>query len=208
MARQSTLLLLLMLLLALATIAPGCHGPWQYGYPGGHFAHGPPVPNPMFVGVTDPELVWTQLLDVLDDDFKVQQEERVRVVGDLLLEGRIETFPTDGSTILEPWRKDSTHGYEKWHATLQSIRRRAIVRVIPAEGGFLVDVVVNKELEDLNRPENATVDKTTFRYDGSLTANDDETVDDPSITLGWIPVGRDISLEQRILRQLQSRLMR
>ena len=63
----------------------------------------------------------------------------------------------EGSTILEPWRKDSTHGAEKLHATLQSVRRYAFVRVIPADGGYLLQVAVHKQLEDVVQPEHSTV---------------------------------------------------
>jgi hypothetical protein len=86
----------------------------------------------------------------------------------VLTEGRIDTFPITGSTIFEPWRRDSTPGYEKWHATLQSIRRRALVRLIPTEAGYLVDVVVQKELEDLDKPEHATAGGATLRHDGTI----------------------------------------
>jgi hypothetical protein len=203
MARQTSLLIAFSCLILCAA---GCHFPWKSGIAVQHPGHEPPLPNPLFVPVRDPEVLWIQLLDVLDNDFKVQREERVRVVGDLILEGRIETFPTDGSTILEPWRKDSTHGFEKWHATLQSLRRRAAVRVIPADGGFLVDLVVQKELEALNQPEHSTVERTPVRDDGPRTGRLEETQEVAAITSGWIPLGRDVSLEQRLLRDLQARL--
>jgi hypothetical protein len=107
--------------------------------------------------------------------------------------------------LLEPWRKDSTPGYEKLHATLQSIRRKATVRVIPTDGGYLLDVAVQKELEDLDKPENATAGGATLRYDGTLVRQEGA----PgrfSATLGWIPIGRDCSLEQRILADISERL--
>ena len=203
MARHTSLLIAIScLMVSLA----GCHFPWKSGLAGQHPGHEPPLPNPLFVPVRDPEVLWTQLLDVLDNDFKVQREERVRVVGDLMLEGRIETFPTDGSTILEPWRKDSTHGFEKWHATLQSLRRRVAVRVIPADGGFLVDLMVQKELEALNQPENSDVARMPLPDDGPRTGRQEETREVAGVTSGWIPIGRDASLEQRLLRDLQARL--
>lgn len=204
MARQTSLLLVVSCLVASAF---GCHAPWKNGLSGQHSGHGPLLANPLFVPVRDPDVVWLQLLDVLDDDFKVQREERVRVVGDLMLEGRIETFPTVGSTVLEPWRGDSTHGFEKRHATLQSLRRRASVRVIPADGGFLVDLTVHKELEFLNQPENATVAKTAIRDDGPLTSGLNSRSENTGVTMGWIPIGRDASLEQRVLRDLQARFV-
>lgn len=168
---------------------------------------GPPpmIENPLFVPAMDREFLWNQTVDAVDDYFRIEREERVRLIAGVLTEGRIDTFPVTGSTILEPWRGDSTPGYEKWHATFQSIRRRATVRVIPADGGYLMDVAVAKELEDLDKPENATAGGATLRYDGSLVRQEGAP-GRYSITLGWIPIGRDVSLEQRILNDIRARL--
>lgn len=178
-----------------------------------HLGGGPPAgpvvlqENPMLIQLEDYELIWEQLVDTIDDYFRIQREDRVRVIGNVITYGTIETYPQSGSTWLEPWRRDSTRGYEKTLATLQSIRRRATVRVEPAEGGFRVHVVVTKELEDLDRPEKSTVGANTFRHDESLVRG--STKDDPlggPATLGWIPLGRDTSLEQEILAKFLARL--
>lgn len=161
--------------------------------------------NPLFVPAIDNEFLWNQAVDAVDDYFRIEREERVRLIGGVLTEGRIDTFPITGSTIFEPWRRDSTPGYEKVHATLQSIRRRATVRVIPTEGGYLLDVVVQKELEDLDKPEHATAGGATLRHDGSLVRQEGAS-GRYSATLGWIPLGRDVTLEQRILADLAARL--
>jgi hypothetical protein len=165
------------------------------------------VENPLLVPIADREFLWLQVVDTVDDYFKIKREERVRLVGDVLLEGRIETFPTDGSTLLEPWRRDSTRGFEKLHATLQSVRRYAIVRVVPTDGGYLVDVAVHKELEDVDRPERATVGHAVERHDSSLVRSEQQPRDSP-FTWRWIPVGRDASLEQRILSETRGRVSR
>ena len=165
----------------------------------------PPIENPMFVPALDGEFLWNQTVDAVDDYFRIEREERVRLIGGVLTEGRIDTFPITGSTLLEPWRRDSTPGYEKLHATLQSIRRRALVRVIPTEGGYLLEVAVQKELEDLDKPEHATAGGATLRHDGSLVRQEGES-GRYSATLGWIPLGRDMTLEQRILADLRARL--
>ncbi len=99
------------------------------------------------------DFVWDQVVDVVDDYFRIQKEERVKLIGDMLTEGRIDTYPRSGSTIFEPWNKDSATPYDRWEATLQSIRRTALVRVIPAPQGFTVDVQVYKELENVVAPE-------------------------------------------------------
>jgi hypothetical protein len=164
-----------------------------------------PLQNPMFVPAVDRELLWNQTVDAVDDYFRIEREDRVRQIGGVLTEGRIDTFPTTGSTMLEPWRTDSTRGYEKLHATFQSIRRRATVRVIPTEGGYLLDVVVQKELEDLDKPENATAGGSTLRHDGTLVRQE-APPGRYTVTLGWIPIGRDVRLEQRILADVSGRL--
>jgi hypothetical protein len=163
------------------------------------------VENPLFVPAMDREFLWNQCVDAIDDYFRIQTESRVRLDAGILTEGQIHTYPTTGSTWLEPWRTDSTRGYEKWHATFQSIRRRATLRVIPTEGGYLIDVYVLKELEDLDKPENATAGGATLRHDGTLVRQEG-AAGRYSVTLGWIPLGRDMTLEQQILADLQARL--
>ena len=44
---------------------------------------------------------------------QIRREHRVRMVGHVLMEGTIDTFPTIGSTLFEPWRRDSVSGFEK-----------------------------------------------------------------------------------------------
>jgi hypothetical protein len=171
----------------------------------GRNAGSEPIQNPMFIPAVDRELLWNQTVDAVDDYFRIEREDRVRQIGGVLTEGRIDTFPTIGSTMLEPWRTDSTLGYEKLHATFQSIRRRATVRVIPTEGGYLLDVTVQKELEDLDKPENATAGGSTLRHDGTLVRQEGPP-GRYTVTLGWIPIGRDIRLEQRLLADISGRL--
>jgi hypothetical protein len=195
-------------LLALALMLASAAGCARFRLPSGpqSFLTGPaPLENPLFVPAVDQEFLWNQAVDTIDNYFRIEREERIRLIGGVLTEGRIDTFPTTGSTIFEPWRRDSTRGYEKLHATLQSIRRRAALRVIPTEGGYLLDVTVQKELEDLDKPENATAGGATLRHDGSIVRPEGQA-GRFSVTLGWIPLGRDVSLEQRILADLAGRL--
>lgn len=178
----------------------------------GGFATSPlATENQLFVPVSDREFLWNQVVDEVDDYFKIRREERVRLIGNVLTEGQIDTFPQIGSTKLEPWRHDSTRGFEKLHSTLQTVRRRAVVRVIPASNGYLVDVVVFKELEDVVQSEHASAGDMTLRYDDSLTRYQQNGEDQARVgfgrsTLGWIPLGRDHSLEQQILANLRGRM--
>ncbi len=167
------------------------------------------LPNPLLVPVADQEFAWNQIIDGIDDfNFKIRREHRVRLVGNVLQEGRVETFPSVGSTLLEPWHKDSSPGFEKLHATLQSIRRRCTARVVPAEGGYSIEIVVIKELEDLLQPEHSIIHNSHTRFDTSPERTDEAKDLDrlPPGTLGWIPLGRDIALEQRILENIRGRL--
>lgn len=197
----------LLIVLFVGTLVPGCGAPFQ------HLRRdsigpleGSSVSNPLLIRVSDHELVWGQVSDAVALFFKIRREERVRVLDDVVLEGRIETHPEVGSTLFEPWRQDSTPGFERWHATLQSIRRRAVVRVIPSASGFLIDVAVHKELEDVNQPEHATVSRTDSRSERRPISDENEGISGIGQTVGWIPLGRDELLEQRILRDIQARL--
>ncbi len=163
-----------------------------------------PYSNPAFVISANPDLLWDDMVDVLDDYFRIEREDRIRLVGDIYTEGRIDTVPEPSATLLEPWRGDTANSYERTEATLQTIRRRAIVRVIPEAEGFLVDVAVYKELEDLAQPEHATSGKATFRYDSALRKYTEPVGGEP-FTAGWISIGRDFALEQVILDDLLTR---
>jgi hypothetical protein len=192
------------------------------GVPPGAIGEAGPVvvpQNNVVIPAVNRDFAWDQIVDVVDDDFEIEREERVKEVGGILTEGSIDTFPVTGATLLEPWRRDSVGYYERLESTLQSIRRRAFVRVVPDQHGYLVDVTVIKELEDVPRPERATAGAATFRYDTSLQ-RDTEFATDPyripgdparpngprTPTVGWIPLGRDPKLEQVMLAKIQSRL--
>jgi hypothetical protein len=176
-------------------------------------------PNPVLVPVTDPDAAWDSIVDVVDDYFKIEREDRVHLIGDYLNEGQIETYYQTGATLLEPWRGDSANAYERLESTLQSIRRKATIRVIPDASGYLVDVTVIKELEHVERPMYATTGAAVFRHDNSVERNTEpepalarqvgdqaRPVANPHDTKGWIVLGRDPALEQELLLKIQDRL--
>lgn len=162
------------------------------------------MPNPLPVPFYPRELVMDEVSDEIEDYFRIIREQRIQLNGDILTEGFIDTQPRVGATILEPWRKDSTPGFERLHATLQTVRRWARVRVIPTVDQYLIDVKVYKELEDLQAPSQARIGGLPFRKENVLAGDQPGDGAEPP-NRGWIPMGRDFSLEQRILANLQGR---
>lgn len=189
--------------------------------PAGPMLPGPPPSpsNAVVIPPLDAEVVWQQMVDVMDDYFKVQTEQRVVFANGVPTEGRIDTYPQTGATLLEPWRRDSVGFRERLESTLQSIRRSASMRLIPDPAGWRIETVVLKELENLPRPMRATTGGASFRNDDSLyrygtplptlgeqVGDQPRPVASPTRNIGWIPLGRDPLLEQKMLTQLIARL--
>ncbi|KAA5539352.1 hypothetical protein FYK55_24700 [Roseiconus nitratireducens] len=163
------------------------------------------VPNPLELPPADDRYVWMQVVDTVDDYFRIAREQPVQNSNSLLLDGHLETSYRIGASVLEPWRKDSTAGFEAIQSSLQSIRRKAIIDVRPRGAGYSVEVIVQKDLEDTDRTQYATETTATRRHDGTIVREDVRDPDTPQ-TLGWISLGRDTSLEQRILRDIFQRV--
>ena len=166
----------------------------------------PQVANPLTLPLLGRALIMDEVSDELDNYFRIYKEERIRIVDSVMTEGWIETHPKIGGTLLEPWKRDSLSGFERVHATLQTVRRFAKVRVIPVGDNYQVDVRVYKELEDLPEPVGSTISGRRLRHDNALD------IDQPKIFVeqankGWIPMGRDFALEQQILRNIQTRVL-
>ena len=190
--------------------------------PGGPVLPGPAPAAPrnaVVIPPLDAELVWMRMVDVADDYFKIQSEQRVVFANGVPTEGRIDTFPQTGATVLELWRGDSVGWTERWESTLQSIRRIGTLRLLPDPAGWRIEVAVDKELEFLPRPMQATTGGASFRNDDSLyrygtplqtlgeqVGDQPRPVAAPTPNAGWIPLGRDPLLEQRILGKLVARL--
>ena len=181
--------------------------------PNGPLSVGPPLAglepgasSQIHVPVANRDWTWEQIVDTVDDYFRIERERQVQLVGDVLTEGRIDVFPEISATIIEPHRRDSVGRFNRWESTFQTIRRRATVRVIPDATGYLVDVTVEKDLEDLPRPEFSTAGAASFRNDSSLPSTPADTVSRTQLAGRWILIGRDPALEQQMLADIQSRL--
>lgn len=152
-----------------------------------------PLPNPFFVPANNPDVLWERTVDVLHDyPFDIVRESK--------LDGAIETDYKVGSGVLEPWHGESIGCEERLESTLQSIRRKVRVTLIPQEGGYLVGVETIKELEDAAGPvpTGAPFAQTT------PPQRDVVLVGPEAAPVGWIPLGRDLLLEQDLLARLQA----
>ena len=93
----------------------------QYVSPFGTTQPAGVLANPLRVPVGDREFAFEQIVAVIEEDFKVQHEEPVRVAGDILTEGRIDTFPEISATLLEPWRVTRSLFTTAWKARCKRI---------------------------------------------------------------------------------------
>jgi hypothetical protein len=154
--------------------------------------------NPVFVPAGNEDAAWERTVDVVHDYFDIARENRI--IGSQ--PGVIETRYRIGASLLEPWHRDS-HGFEnRLESSLQSIRRKAVISVTPAQGGYLVGIEVFKEIEDLPGIANNTAGGATFSQTSPLR-RDLDLVTGQSSPSGWVSLGHDEILESEMLRRVQ-----
>lgn len=161
-----------------------------------------PVTNPIQVQSSDLNLVWEKAVDTLHEyQFPILRENR--------LAGDIETEYKVGAGVLEPWHLDAANAKERWEGTLQSIRRKMMVHIVPTPDGdsFFVSVEAFKELEDLNGIAANSPGGASLRDDRPLRRNLNPVVGQSGPS-GWITKGRDSALEQAFLASLMQNVQR
>lgn len=157
----------------------------------------PTATNPVFVPASHYETAWERTVDVIHDfKFPLARESK--------LDGVIETDYVVGSSLLEPWNRDSVGFDNRLESTFQSIRRRALVRVTPAQGGYLVSVEAYKEQEDVRGPVANSPGGASFQVNTPLQRDLNLVVGQVTPS-GWIALGRDPALEQAMLSRIRSR---
>lgn len=164
-----------------------------------------PVSNPAHIGALDPDFLWRQIIDSLDDYFRIDSEQPVRRSDQSVLEGKVVTFPKVSGTIFEPWRGDASRGPERLQSTFQTIRRTATVRIVPEANGYVIDIKVIKEQEDVDQSQFSTAGSSSQRHDGTIVRNENQLRQLP-VTLGWYEIGRDRILEQRLMENILGRI--
>jgi hypothetical protein len=158
------------------------------------------VGNPVWIpGAGQPayynEKVFEKILDVIDDYFEIRFASRY--------DGHIDTFPRIAPGYEQIWKPGSPDAYQRLEATLQTIRHRGEVFIEPAQdGGYFVQVIIHKELEDLPRPIRATAGAAAFRSDNTVDRQF-EVIDQNAYESNWIPLGRDTQFEQLILQRIR-----
>lgn len=170
---------------------------WRWNAPQSH--------NPIFVENHNHEFLWAVLVDVIETHFDIERELPIRLYGNVLTEGHIETKPKIGSSLTEFWHADSVGFSERFDCTVQTIRRRVEVHVVPETGGYTVDVRVFKELEDNSQPLRAVAQASNLRFRDNVDNFADKIDVDPSST-GWSIIERDAALENRLLMEIVYRL--
>src|SRR5262245_37273561 len=154
--------------------------------------------NPIFVPAGNEDAAWERTVDVVHDYFDVARENRITGSQP----GIIETRYRVGASVFEPWHHDSYGLENRLESSFQSIRRKALISVTPAQGGYLVGVEVYKEIEDLPGVANNTAGGATFSQTYPLR-RDLDLVTGQSSPSGWILLGRDQILENEMLRRMQ-----
>ena len=153
--------------------------------------------NPLFLaqGPDGYPLVFRQVYGAVSAFFPIARSN--------IYAGSIESEPVVTAGFWDAVRYDFYSFDQLWESSLQSIRRRVLVTITPAEsGGYFVDLQVLKELEDVPKPKHANTGAATFRYEAPFEKIYD-VVDMPYVTKGWIPMGRDHAMEQLILNRLK-----
>lgn len=151
--------------------------------------------NTVQISADQRDAVWERAVSVLNrNHFQIARESK--------LEGLIETDYRAGSGLLEPWHPDSIGLQARVESTLQSIRRRVIVLTQSAAPGLMtVSVRVDKEIEDL--PGLAATYEGGATFSEAQPLNRDLTqVTGQSGPSRWVPLGRDVLLERKLLQEI------
>jgi len=161
--------------------------------------------NPIFVENYDHEFLWAIVVDVIDTHFEIERQIPMRLHGNVLTEGHIQTKPKIGASLAEFWHADSVGFAERLDSTLQTIRRRVEVHIVPETGGYTIDVRVFKELEDNPQPLRAVANASNLRFRDDANEFADRIDINPSAA-GWFIIERDTALEHRLLLEIVYRL--
>lgn len=159
------------------------------------------IENPVLVSPGQPTAasyreVFEKVIEVLDDYFELQTPNPY--------EGRVVSKPRVAPGYEQFWKAGNPDPRQRLLATFQSIRQTATVEVRAGErGGYLVYVVVDKELEDVPRPSRATIGNAVFQEAPTVDRQVEVVTPETAGNRAWIRIGRDYAFEQEILRRIR-----
>lgn len=181
---------LIALLVSLAPVIVGCQEPLQ-----------PTGPTVTRITVDPAEryaVLWETVGDVLRKHF-FQLDRRDRQAG------IITTFPETTAGGFEFWRPQPTDPYYWWEASLHTIQRRVTVKLAAAEtNAYDVDVQVDRMRYRLEERQITNAGAALRLYGGEAPTYGGQS-DRPSETARWIALGRDESMEQKLLATILNR---
>lgn len=160
------------------------------------------IENPVLVspGIPTPaayQEVFEKAIDVLDDYFELLPPNPY--------DGRIVSKPRIAPGYEQFWVPGNPDARGRLLATFQTIRQTATVRIWAGErGGYMVYVVVEKELEDLPRPALVRIGNAAFQESPTVDRQLEVVGPESTADQSWFRVGRDYALEQQILRRIRN----
>lgn len=164
------------------------------------------VRNPVYVPLPPQDYgkVYETALQVLGDyGFEIIEPNRYS--------GHIEAAPRVAPGLVLLLKPGSPEIYERLLCSLQTYRHRVSVIIQTADptgadhGGYEVEFIVRKELEDLARPLRSTVGAAAFRAENTVERQT-EVIDATFFEPSWIFRGRDAALEQELIRRFRKAL--
>ena len=148
--------------------------------------------------------VYEKVLQVLGDyGFEIAESNRYS--------GHVEAVPRVAPGLALLLKPGSPDLYDRLLCTLQSYRHRVTVIIQTADpptavhGGYSVEFIVRKELEDLPRPLRSALGGAVFRSE-STVERQTEVIDATFFEPTWIFRGRDAALEQELIRRFRKAL--
>ncbi len=159
------------------------------------------IENPVLVSPGQPTAesyreVFDKVVEVLDDYFDLQTPNPY--------DGRITTKPRVAPGYEQFWKPGNPDSRQRLLATFQSVRQVATVEIRAGErGGYLVYVVVEKELEDVGRPAQSTIGGASFQERPTVERQLEVVTPEAVRSGGFFKVGRDYAFEQEILRRVR-----
>ncbi|MEP3479562.1 MAG: hypothetical protein ABJZ55_09970 [Fuerstiella sp.] len=180
----------------LTAVLCGCAAPFMNGQSPTTTAQSRPGTSAIQIPQAQYDAYWEKTVRILNGlHFQVARESK--------LEGVIESEYRGGSGLLEPWHKDSIGFRARLESSLQSIRRKVIVRFQEsAPGTVVVGVQVLKEIEDLNGLAAGSQGAATFTEGDILNRDLDRVVGETGTSL-WLPRGSDPALQAEIARRIR-----